>query len=386
MSATVESTMESEKAAIKRTMAHEARFREEKQRIVESLGGSRVELVTPSGNARIQRKLMKESISTDCSSISSFQVSGDRPEQEPALTDDLPIALVHLEEQNTPYTRQARRTGPKLNKNVCFILAAVILAVAIGGIIGVVVAFLNRAAASQSGSGTTQEMCKMDRDVLSQCENGVLAIPDCAVDTYAKLIDTYADLLVDTEQECDAAHQAMVALAVSHTNYGEGVEDSIMFFAMSVLYFTLEGTHWRADRNWLKGSSPCSGFWYGIECSLDGSAITVSLENNQLQGFLPSELGLLSNLKELSIGLNGVSGPLPSEIGSLTTIEVLDVGNTGLIGTIPREVCALNLPAGALRFDDCGNYPADHQNACMSNTCGDGRVLRSETTSRRLRH
>lgn len=392
MSDAKHTTMENEKAAIKRSMAHEARFREEKQRIVESMGGSGAELtVTPcSDNTRIQRKLAKNTaegsarssllstsqrstrgafqassssrsststprksenisggssllLSTD-SSATGFQTRDDDPEQA-VPRGDLPRALAHTDEHYNYGVEERRRESRKFSKkNTCYIVAAVILVIAIGGIVGVVVAFAKRSASPTGGTDSSatggSNMCELDREALvTQCENGVLAVPDCAADSYQELVDTYSGLLVGTEQECDVAHQGLVALAVSQTNHGGDVEDPMLFFAMSTLFFALKGTQWRLDRNWLEGSSPCGDSWYGIECYPGGSIISVSLENNGLKGFLPTEVGLLSNLRDLGIGLNEISGTIPSEVGLLANkLQTFDFHFTSIHSELPSEI------------------------------------------------
>lgn len=382
-------TMEHEKAAIKRSMAHEARFREEKQRIVESMGGSGAELVTPCcSDTRIQRKLAKNKSagSARASLLSSqrstatgaFQASNSssrRSSSTPRKSEDnsggsssllstqssatgfqacdpeqavprgdLPRALAHTEEHNNYGIEERRRESRKFSKkNTCYIVAAVILVIAIGGIVGVVVAFAKRSTSPTGvtdSSTTSSNMCELDREALvTQCENGVLAVPDCAAESYQELVDTYSGLLVGTEQECDVAHQGLVALAVSQTNHGGDVEDPMLFFAMSTLFFALKGTQWRLDRNWLKGSSPCGDSWYGIECYPDGSIISVSLESNGLQGFLPTEVGLLSNLRDLGLGWNEISGTLPSEVGLLANkLQTFEVPFTSIHSELPSEL------------------------------------------------
>lgn len=339
---------QNKKAVVKRTMAHEVRFREEKQQILESLGGSRAEIVNPSADDRIQRKLTKESGSTasSSSSRSGFRASDDRPEQ-PTQSDDIPMALDHSEEQSGYDMEERRQRGIKSNKKTWFIALAVVLALAaIGVIVAVIVVLANRAGTSSpstSGAATVSSapddlgICTLDRQALAQCENGVLAVPACAADTYQELIDTYSGLLVGTEQKCDAAHQGLVALAVAQTNHGHDAVEPITFFVMSNLYFALEGTRWQDDTNWLQGPSPCSGLWYGISCSSKGS-ISISLEQNDLQGSLPTELGLLRSLETLEIWRNGISGSLPSEIGLLMKLQTLDFHLTLIHSELPSEI------------------------------------------------
>lgn len=58
----------------------------------------------------------------------------------------------------------------------------------------------------------------------------------------------------------------------------------------------------------------------------------------RLQGSMPTEIGLLPNLKGLSLEENTLSGGLPSELGLLTDMEKLHLMKVGLTGTLPSEV------------------------------------------------
>lgn len=45
------------------------------------------------------------------------------------------------------------------------------------------------------------------------------------------------------------------------------------------------------------------------------------LNNNNLLGIIPKELGMLKNLEVLDLGKNQLSGPIPHELGNLTNIK-----------------------------------------------------------------
>ena len=62
----------------------------------------------------------------------------------------------------------------------------------------------------------------------------------------------------------------------------------------------------------------------------------------RLQGAVPSEIGLLSRLlKELYLEENDLTGPLPSEVGTLKGLRVLDVAANDLSGAIPTTIGVL---------------------------------------------
>lgn len=272
------STMENEKAAIKRSSAHEGRFQDEFPKVIESLVGSCEGLdEATSADDRIQRELTKTRGTASPCSLSAqnpengFQTSDNHPEprrisirtalariQELGLNDEsektitavvqhqtvVDSVAIPTMDDTTYYATNEEPRRPKF-ENACYIIVAIIFAVAIAGIAGGSVAFVNRAGTSLPTASpmaldegaATHEKCKLDRNALADCEDSGLVVPDCATDRHHELAAAYSDFLsADTAQECDAAHKAIVALAVSQVNYGEDVVgDPVMFFAMSTL-------------------------------------------------------------------------------------------------------------------------------------------------------
>uniref|UniRef100_I1Q619 Leucine-rich repeat-containing N-terminal plant-type domain-containing protein n=1 Tax=Oryza glaberrima TaxID=4538 RepID=I1Q619_ORYGL len=66
------------------------------------------------------------------------------------------------------------------------------------------------------------------------------------------------------------------------------------------------------------------------------------LENNNLTGVIPTELGQLKALLSLILGYNNLHGEIPETILDLTNLEILDLSNNHLTGTIPADLNNLN--------------------------------------------
>ena len=60
-----------------------------------------------------------------------------------------------------------------------------------------------------------------------------------------------------------------------------------------------------------------------------------------LDGPIPTEFGLLTNLKELTLTKNFLSSSIPTEIGSLFTLSSFSAGFNRLTGQIPDEITQL---------------------------------------------
>ncbi|MBO1351939.1 MAG: leucine-rich repeat domain-containing protein [Hormoscilla sp. GUM202] len=117
------------------------------------------------------------------------------------------------------------------------------------------------------------------------------------------------------------------------------------YAALKALYNSTGGNNWTNNEGWNVSSETLPdaddvGQWHGL--TVEGKRVTgINLDDNNLSGTLPSELGDLSNLQHLWLNNNSLSGTLPSELGSLTNLQVLHLDNDDLSGTLPSELGSL---------------------------------------------
>ena len=120
--------------------------------------------------------------------------------------------------------------------------------------------------------------------------------------------------------------------------------------ALIALYKATDGANWTYSFNWRNGDdtdfnavgTECT--WDGVTC--DGGHVTEIVlggypSGNNLVGTIPSELGNLSNLTELSLTYNQLSGSIPPELGTLSNLIYLYLQFNELSGTIPPELGTL---------------------------------------------
>jgi tellurite resistance protein TehA-like permease len=83
------------------------------------------------------------------------------------------------------------------------------------------------------------------------------------------------------------------------------------------------------------------------------------VDDNGMQGKIPTEIALLTSLNEMNFNKSSLSGTFPLEIYSLTNLRSLWVENKGLLRTLSTEIgvmlCLvdLDLKVRCLRKSEC---------------------------------
>lgn len=110
--------------------------------------------------------------------------------------------------------------------------------------------------------------------------------------------------------------------------------------ALMALYHTTNGDQWKNHTGW--GSLQPLNEWYGVTTDIEGHVVELNLNNNQLSGELPIEIGNLIHLKTLSLSKNNLSGNMPPEIGQLTETHRIIVARALFDREITRCNPAIN--------------------------------------------
>ena len=104
-------------------------------------------------------------------------------------------------------------------------------------------------------------------------------------------------------------------------------------------YNAMGGTGWIRKSNW--NSRNRIGTWYGVRTDSAGFVTELDLDNNNLAGTLPTQLGDLAHLERLVLHRNSISGRIPPELGNLSNLTILNLRGNSLEGSIPPELGAL---------------------------------------------
>ncbi len=106
--------------------------------------------------------------------------------------------------------------------------------------------------------------------------------------------------------------------------------------ALVALYNATDGANWHNNTNWL--SDQPIGEWYGISTDKNGNVDVMLLQNNNLRGPIPAEIGDFANLQIHSFSSNWLTGPIPAELGNLTSLTSMSLGTNLLSGEVPAEL------------------------------------------------
>jgi len=101
-------------------------------------------------------------------------------------------------------------------------------------------------------------------------------------------------------------------------------------------YHSTGGTGWKENAGWLTNQNVCN--WHGVTCEDNDEIIELVLKENNLIGTIPSEIGMLTNLRRLILSNNKFSSNIPSQIGQLSNLADLHLYMNKISFTIPSQI------------------------------------------------
>lgn len=141
--------------------------------------------------------------------------------------------------------------------------------------------------------------------------------------------------------------------------------------ALIALYNATGGDNWNNNENWCS-NKPIRD-WYGVTCNFDGYVSQLWLNNNNLVGDIPPEIGVFTCMNTIKFDKNQITS-IPSEIDNLTSLGIFtlssnpitslpdEIGNmTNLINLDLSNTNISSLPTG---FENLTNIQAIYADNC----------------------
>ncbi len=112
--------------------------------------------------------------------------------------------------------------------------------------------------------------------------------------------------------------------------------------ALVAFYHTTGGDQWINNTNWLAPGQNVPT-WFGVDIS-EGRVSELLLNDNNLTGSLPEEIGDLTGLYSLALSDNHLSGVIPDSMSKMHRMIILGLGNNDYTGDIPSFLFQMPLP------------------------------------------
>ncbi|MBN1183826.1 MAG: T9SS type A sorting domain-containing protein [Bacteroidales bacterium] len=124
----------------------------------------------------------------------------------------------------------------------------------------------------------------------------------------------------------------LILISNNTAKAGDHLSDSL---ALVALYDSTNGSSWTINTGW---KTDTLGAWYGIKLK-NGRVVEIGLNENNLNGTIPKQIGGLDSLERLILNHNyNISGSIPAEIGNLSKLLFLRLNSNKLTGNIPPEL------------------------------------------------
>ena len=143
-----------------------------------------------------------------------------------------------------------------------------------------------------------------------------------------RVIESLADGLLTSDSTTSAASSPPDPAAEVGTVDGDRE-------ALVALHRSAGGDNWKFSQTWLT-DAPLDK-WRGVTTD-EAGRVTELIMFDELTGTVPPEIGNLTNLVKLQLGISALTGELPGEIGNLSKLEILDIGPNFMTGPIPPEI------------------------------------------------
>ena len=175
------------------------------------------------------------------------------------------------------------------------------------------------------------------------------ASPTTKSPTYAPTISKATLLLAYLKDEYNVeadpgtpGDKAVIWLAEEATSLGKDIELTpkiVERFAALTMYYSLSNAgddDFSLFKLGMREAEVCQ--WIGFTCNDLGEVSEIHLGAMDLDGSIPSEIGLLQSVKYIDLSNNQINGPIPEELYDLLELEKVFMYRNNLSGTISNKL------------------------------------------------
>lgn len=166
--------------------------------------------------------------------------------------------------------------------------------------------------------------------VIIKPRGGWSGMPDSTLYSVDELY--FFTRVLDSIELQDLANNSWLDTTIGDDSQSKRINDSL---ALVALYDSTGGNDWTNHTNW----STCEPIdnWYGVTVSND-RVTSLVLNNNNLGGVIPKEIGDLKKLETLNLSDNNISGKIPTEIGEITNLKYIYLYKNQLSDSLPSSI------------------------------------------------
>ena len=157
------------------------------------------------------------------------------------------------------------------------------------------------------------------------------SLTNCSIENICLVLNTNDDRVV----EIYANGTGCNSIEEVKQNCGPTERETLVKF-----YQATNGDNWLNNTNWLTNLEINS--WYGVSTYPNNKITYLGLDNNNLSGTLPEEIGDLDPLEILYLDRNSIGGILPSSMGQLVNLRLLALGENQFTGEVPSSFSSLS--------------------------------------------
>mmetsp|Transcript_53414 Transcript_53414/g.129966 ORF Transcript_53414/g.129966 Transcript_53414/m.129966 type:complete len:709 (-) Transcript_53414:220-2346(-) len=169
------------------------------------------------------------------------------------------------------------------------------------------------------------------------CFGQIDIIPRDVRATYNYNVDVFIPMLYETwDEPISSCTPQNVALVWTSSVADLTTNNRTQLYSLATTFVALDGSNWRNRTEWLSYEDPCD--WAGIACNGNGYVTELRISENNANGIMPGEIGLLEDLEVFTAPRNNIDGPLPRGLFLATSLKFVDVSSNRLTGAIPSEV------------------------------------------------